>query len=94
MVKIDEKEISSDSDLPAPPDRFVGVSGSMSARRSRLRPLSLHIGQAFDPFGFKEVSQSPEDQEAENVQGTKRYEGKIETIKADFETLAASPRMF
>lgn len=80
LVQIEEQEPAKLSGA----DELPEASSSMSRRRG-FRPLSIHTGKAFDPFGF---SGSPKP-DPENV---KRSDSGPDTIDAEFAMLISSTR--
>lgn len=84
LGKIDERARSNLSEMVDEAARLPEASGSISRRRG-FRPLSIHTGKAFDPFGF---GGSPKPDHNDH----NRTENTPETIEADFATLASSTR--
>ena len=84
MGKIEEQAPSKLSEMVGEADKLPEASESMSRRRG-FRPLSIHTGKAFDPFGLG-GSLGP------CYRDMKPSGNGPETIEADFVTLVSSTR--
>src|SRR5947199_5094549 len=84
LSKIEEEVPSTLSKMVGETEILSETSGSISRRRG-FRPLSIHTGKAFDPFGLGGVPK-PDHKE------TRRSSNGPEMIEADFATLASSTR--
>lgn len=84
LGRIEERLSSKFSGMVQEVDKLPEASGSISRRRG-FRPLSIHTGKAFDPFGFSGNPKSdPKNTRASNYAP--------DTIEADFATLVSSSR--
>jgi hypothetical protein len=84
LDKIEEQALSNLPEMAEEADKLPEPLFSISRRRG-FRPLSIHTGKAFDPFGFGGVAK-PEPKD------TKTISNDPETIEADFATLASCAR--
>jgi hypothetical protein len=84
LGKIEEQVPSKLSVMVEEAEKLPETSGSMSKRRG-FRPLSIHTGKAFDPFGFGGSPKS-------DLKGTKRSDNSPGVIEADFARLVSSTR--
>lgn len=84
LDKIGEQALSNLPEMVEKADKLPERLFSISRRRG-FRPLSIHTGKAFDPFGFGGVAK-PEPKD------TKTISNDTETIEADFATLASCAR--
>lgn len=82
--KIHEQVSSNMPEMGGEGNELHETSSSISRRRG-FRPLSIHTGKAFDPFGFA-GSLSPESKDVKPTQKAPK------TIEADFATLASFTR--
>ena len=84
LGKIEEQAPLKLSKMVEEADKLPEASGSMSRRRG-FRPLSIHTGKAFDPFGFG-ASPKPD------LKSAKSSENGLKVIEADFATLVSFTR--
>jgi hypothetical protein len=80
LGKIDEQTPSNLPEIVEEADKLHQPLFSISRRRG-FKPLSIHTGKAFDPFGFGEAKSEPKN--------TKTISNSPETIEADFATLTS-----
>jgi len=84
LGKIEEQTPSTLPEIDEEADKLREPLFSISRRRG-FKPLSIHTGKAFDPFGF-DGGAKPE------PKNTKTISNSPETIEADFATLASCAR--
>jgi hypothetical protein len=84
LGKIEEQTPSNQPENVEEADKLHEPLFSISRRRG-FKPLSIHIGKAFDPFGFGEGAKS-------EPKNTKTISNSLETIEADFATLTSRAR--
>jgi hypothetical protein len=84
LGKIEERVPSKFPGMVQEVDKLPEASESISRRRG-FRPLSIHTGKAFDPFGFGGSPKS-------DPKNTRTSNYAPDTIEADFATLVSSSR--